>query len=314
MMRVPETNFYEPSGAQFVTVNRQNNLVQLVYLDQSFLTSQLVQSELDLSQPYHLTAPYSQGMMLSLACLESMPQSLYMAGLGGGRLPFVLRHYCPDLKIECTEIDPLIVEVAKTYFGIREDEKLHISIADGRVYLENLPPEVKYEVIMVDVVLGTGYSPYRMATTEFYETCQKHLTNEGVIALSLFQVEPFFGEKMQTLCQSFAQVYVCKFPNGNTVALATNNPHLTLDSIQTRAKLLMAECKFSFPLAERSSQLEKWETAGSNLPCFYDDQPPPSYFDLLPYFNTLFSQVEDHLPCPCGSGRNYGTCHGAQDI
>lgn len=312
---IPTTNFYEPSGTQFITVNRVDNLVQLVYLDQSYLTSQLVQSELDLSQPYFLTAPYSQAMFLSLACLEKYPQRLYLAGLGGGRIPFVLHHYLPELSLECTEIDPTIVEVAKSYFGIVVGGNFQVVICDGRGYLEQCHSGDLYDVIMLDVVLGTGYSPYRLATVEFYELCQSRLRPDGVVAVSLFEVEPFFREKMQTLSACFRQVFICKLTNGNAVALATNHGSLSLDKIQARAKLLMQDLGLGFPLDTRSRELQLWvspETGVTTI--FRDSTPPESYFDLLPHFNTLFSQVQPHLPCPCGSGKMFQNCHGLEFV
>jgi len=301
--------FFEPSGTQFITVNHEDSILKLVYLDQSYLTSQLVQSELDIERPLYLTAPYSQVMLLSLVW-QNNPQRIYMAGLGGGRLPYVLRHYFPRAQIEVTEIDPMIVRVAQQYFGIVLDDHLQVAIADGRAYLEQQAPDTKYDLILIDVVLGTGYSPYRMATREFYELCQSRLTEDGVVAVSLFHVEPFFAEKMQTLGQSFAQVYLCKLANGNAIALATNSPKHNLASIQAQAQQIQANLCLSFPLAERAQALVLWSGEDCHSAILRDDQPPPSYFDLLPHFNTLFSQVAPDLPCPCGSGMVYADCHG----
>ncbi len=307
--------FFEPSGTQFITVNQEGSLLQLVYLDQSYLTSQLVQSELDLERPLHLTAPYSQVMLLALVW-QSSPQRIYVAGLGGGRLPYVLRHYFPHAKIEVTEIDPVIVSVAEQYFGIVQDEYLQVAICDGRVYLaqqlSHLHQEHPFDLMLIDVVIGTGYSPYRMATKEFYELCQSCLAPEGAIAVSLFHVEPFFAEKMQTLAESFAQVYLCKLPNGNAVALATNSQKHNLNSIRAQAQQLQEALSLSFSLAERAEALTLWSAPEADIPILRDDTPPASYFDLLPRFNTLFSRVSPDLPCPCGSGMVYADCHGKE--
>jgi spermidine synthase len=301
--------FFEPSGTQFITVSHDDSMLKLVYLDQSYLTSQLVQSELDTERPLHLTAPYSQVMLLSLVWRND-PQRIYIAGLGGGRLPYVLRHYFPRAQIEVTEIDPMIVSVAQQYFGIVLDDHLQVAIADGRAYLERQAENTKYDLILIDVVLGTGYSPYRMATWEFYELCQSRLAPDGVVAVSLFHVEPFFAEKMQTLAESFAQVYLCKLPNGNAVALATNSTKHNLASIPSQARQMQQDLGLSFSLEERAQALELWSGENCDTPILCDDQPPPSYFDLLPHFNTLFSQVKPDLPCPCGSGMVYADCHG----
>jgi spermidine synthase len=53
--------------------------------------------------------------------LAERPQRVLIVGLGGGTIPSMFRKYLPDLQIDTVELDPEVVQVAKQYFGFRED-------------------------------------------------------------------------------------------------------------------------------------------------------------------------------------------------
>ncbi|KAF8402117.1 hypothetical protein HHK36_013069 [Tetracentron sinense] len=52
-------------------------------------------------------------------------------GLGAGILPMFLCGCMPFLDIEVVELDPMILDVARNYFGFTEDKQLKVHIADG---------------------------------------------------------------------------------------------------------------------------------------------------------------------------------------
>ena len=72
----PGMIFFEPSGLHFIVVEKVNNELRLVLLEQINFTSKLVQSCLDLNKPLYLVSPYSQGAMLGLAWSRE-PQRIY---------------------------------------------------------------------------------------------------------------------------------------------------------------------------------------------------------------------------------------------
>src|SRR5476649_2392313 len=57
-----------------------------------------------------------------------------MVGLGGGSTQRAYQHYFTNAMVDVAEIDPVVVEVAKTYFNIAETNNLKINIGDGRVF------------------------------------------------------------------------------------------------------------------------------------------------------------------------------------
>lgn len=57
--------------------------------------------------------------------------SVLLVGLGGGGLPQFLRDFVPGVTVEVVELDPVVLEVAKEWFGFRLDDRLTVSLGDG---------------------------------------------------------------------------------------------------------------------------------------------------------------------------------------
>ena len=210
----------EPAGPQFVIVTKDGSKMRLLTVEQVRPRTTITQSHLDLSDPLYLVSPYTQAAMLGLLW-QSEPRRIYVVGLGGGRVPLLLHHYLPQTVIDCAEIDPVVLNTAIKYFGVRADERLRIAVQDGREWLAHRDPNVQVDVIFVDAFLGNGYTPYRLATKEFYRLCQTHLSQNGVLIVNLLETVPFFDERVKTLQSVFPQTYLCPVPGGNCVLFAT---------------------------------------------------------------------------------------------
>lgn len=57
--------------------------------------------------------------------------SVLLVGLGGGGLPQFLRDFMPSVTIEVVELDPVVLEVAKQWFGFQPDDRLTVTLGDG---------------------------------------------------------------------------------------------------------------------------------------------------------------------------------------
>lgn len=58
-------------------------------------------------------------------------------GLGAGLLPMFLRGCFPFLDIEVVELDSLVLDLARDYFGFTEDLQLKVHIGDGIKYIQD---------------------------------------------------------------------------------------------------------------------------------------------------------------------------------
>ena len=276
--------FCKDSGVHYVAVRKDRSHIKLSLVEKVNLYTDLLQSVFDLNNPLHLVSEYTQAMMLGLVW-QSQPQRIYIAGFGGGRIPLVLHHYLPESAIECADIDPIAVEAATQCFGVKLDSRLTVAIQDGREYLEQQHPDIQYDIIMTDVFLGNGYFPHRLATKEFYELCQKHLSSAGVMLVNLLQRDEFYAEKVKTFQTVFSQVCVCPWKDINSVLIGSNSAIMEKDEIVSRAKYLQNYHQFSFALTERALEVKLGKALTEAVPnldkaqVLLDDSPPAGYFD-----------------------------------
>ncbi|MCC6458393.1 MAG: fused MFS/spermidine synthase [Caldilineaceae bacterium] len=307
------TIYTEPSGIHFHVIIKSDSSLCFLLIEQTDPDTGVIQSEIDLDQPLRLMESYTQAMLLGLIW-HPQPSRVYMAGLGGGRVPLLLHHYLPTLQLDCTDIDPAIVEIAKQFFGIQPDERLHVAIEDGRQWLATR--STLYDIIFLDVFLDNGYSPYRMTTVEFFELCRSRLVPGGVVVINLLANDPFLAAKAHTLDAVFGHVYSFIDPGENVILFATAGNKLDADLLRSRAAKLDAIHAFPFPFRELGERvnlgLGDLTTAAASAPLLTDADPPPGYFDTLPSFDAPYSEVAPDLPCPCGSGLPYANCHGAE--
>src|SRR5262249_57862650 len=93
------------------------------------------------------------------------PRKILMSGRGGGSISTYLGRFMPEAAITTVEIDPGVITAAKTYFGLRETERMRYHAGDGRVFL-NRNSEF-YDLILLDAYRG-GYVPFHLLTRELY--------------------------------------------------------------------------------------------------------------------------------------------------
>jgi spermidine synthase len=275
----------EASGQQFVIVTKAGPRLRLITVEQARPRTTITQSHLDLNDPFYLVSPYTQAAMLGLLW-KSEPRKIFVAGLGGGRVPLLFHHYLPRAVIQCAEIDPVVLSTATKYFGVRADNRLLIAVQDAREWLAGCHPRVQYDIIFVDAFLGNGYTPFSLATTEFYSLCKIHLEPNGVLIVNLLQTTPFYRERIKTIHSVFPQIYPCPVPGKNTVVFASQAPPLSKEELLERVDSIQNHHHFSFPFAERAKemgvQLSDHLPDLNRVQILRDGAPPDGYFDDLP--------------------------------
>lgn len=310
--------YHRASAFHDIVVHKAGSQIQLMFRDP---TASYVMSRLDLNDPLRQVAAYTQALMLGLVWIPQ-PQRAYVLGLGGGRLPLILHHYFPEIEIESTELDPVVVEVAERFFGLKPDERLRVIVQDGREYLETLKPQQgNYDLIMLDAFRGTGYGPYRLATVEFYQLCRRQLSPQGVVLVSLLDIDPLYQAKIFTFSRAFEQVYFCFYQDA-TVLIGTNRSGLELDQAEiiTRAEALQEFYRFRVHLVAIAGKVfDSVEVQNylAELPIqaqvlLEDAHLPPDYLEQISAASTIFRKARSFESCPCGSGKKYKSCHGRQ--
>ncbi|MED6287130.1 eEF1A lysine and N-terminal methyltransferase [Characodon lateralis] len=125
------------------------------------------------------------------------PVSVLLVGLGGGGLPQFLRDFVPNATVEVVELDPVVLEVAKEWFGFRPDDRLTVTLGDGLERICSLEKEGGhlFDVIMFDVdnkdsSLGMSCPPAGFVETPVLQKVFNLLTPRGLFILNLVCRDP----------------------------------------------------------------------------------------------------------------------------
>jgi spermidine synthase len=243
-----------PPGILFERVSRYNHIVVRWTTDQLLLCYrhprhqiEEIESRLNPAAPLTLLSEYTQAMLLALVW-QPAPRRILLVGLGGGRLQMVLHHYLEETTLYTVEIDPVVVEVARRFFGIVPDERQHIIVKDGRDYLRGMPAEAPYDLILLDAYHAGGI-PLHLCTHEFYSECRAHLAPGGAVATNLQASTPLYDAARKTLAVSFRHTAVFPLLGGNVVVIGSDAERLSLQEIRARAGVLQERygCDFSLP-------------------------------------------------------------------
>ncbi len=202
------------------------------------------------TDPDFLSLAYLKTAFVGLGFVEK-PQRVLVVGLGGASIPrFLHRHY-PAMQIDCAELDPEVISVAKRFFGFVEDNQMRAFAGDGRKFIE----EVKkpYDVIFLDA-FGADSIPYRLATREFLVAVRKALTRDGIAVGNIWSrsSNPLYDSMVRTYQDVFAELYLFTVAgSGNRILVGMSRKAVfTREEIVSRTTALAMRDQFPYPLGE----------------------------------------------------------------
>ena len=198
-------------------------------------------------KPERLVLPYFRGAAASLAFVDD-PVDFLIIGLGIGAVPSYLRAVLPGSMVDVVEIDPVVPQVAKEWFGLREDDGLKVIIGDGRDYVNSAPR--RYDMVFLDAYRDLEV-PSRLTTLEFMEEVRTVLKPGGVVVSNLWGsvINPLFEACVATLGDAF--VNLCQFRSYtyNFILIADTRPvAIGPGELLGRAKGVMSRVELGFDL------------------------------------------------------------------
>ena len=137
-------------------------------------------------------------------------------GFGGGRTSWYLHKFLPDVQVTSVELDPTVLELAKKYFGIKDEPNFHVANRDGRLFLQE--SKDKYDIILIDAYRGP-FVPFHLLTKEFYSIVKDHLAEGGVVAQNVEPSTMLFDSAVKTINAVFPQLDFYR-ADGNIVTVA----------------------------------------------------------------------------------------------
>jgi spermidine synthase len=208
------------------------------------------QSVVKPGDPDHLELPYARVALAGLALCEE-PRRILVVGLGGGSLPMFLRKHYPAAAIDVAEIDPGVVDVAKQFFGFREDELTRAHVGDGRQFVENV--RQGYDIIFLDA-FGARDVPKHLTTREFLLAVRRALVTSGVVVSNVWRPasNPLYDAMARTYQEAFEELFILDVPGDvNNIFLALPRVHpLGQSELALLARKISTAKRFRFDLGE----------------------------------------------------------------
>jgi len=211
------------------------------------IDSSTVQSAMRVNAPYDLELTYSRGIMTFLLFKQQVREVLVL-GLGGGSIPKFIWHYLPEMRTRVVEINPTVIEIARSHFMLPEDdERLEVIEDDGAQYLRNHPSSA--ELLVLDIFDGHGIPP-ELYSQSFFDSCAEALKTNGMIAANLWGSDKNFDIYLQRIEQSFGN-RVLVMPTGrpgNIVVFAFRRTPADLrwTTLRDQAKTLSEDYRIEF--------------------------------------------------------------------
>lgn len=230
-----ETKYY----CARVEVDPARDSGRLLWLDT------LQHSYVDLADPTHLEFRYTRLLAAAIdAGTEGAIDAVHIGG-GGLTMPRWIDATRPGSTSTVLEIDPGLIDIARSELGYQDDPTIDIRIGDGRIALAELSPG------SADVVVGDAFGgvavPWHLTTVDVARQIENVLTPNGLYVLNLIDHGPmaFARAEIGTLRQVFDTVAAIApddnlTTGGNVVVIATD-VELDIDRLVEEARDLGLE-------------------------------------------------------------------------
>jgi spermidine synthase len=234
------------------------------------------ESVIDLADPDDLPLRYAQVMTIAIIYPQSR-QKVLMLGLGGGSIATYLARFLPEASITAVEVDPGVIAAAKTYFGLRESDRMRFQASDGRVFLNR--NRETYDLVLVDAYRG-GYVPFHLLTREFYSLVKDRLAPAGAAAFNVHDGTKLYASTLKTLSQVFPALDLYPTGVGEVIAVGSALP-LSQELRERNAASLQARYGFRFPLTEILRRRGAPPASPISANIITDDFAPADVYDVL---------------------------------
>ena len=92
----------------------------------------------------------------------------------------------PDATVDAVEIDPVVVAAARAHFGLRDDARYRVHVADAADWVAR--DRGRYDFVLLDAYAGEGI-PAALASEAFFRAVARRLAPGGVVAINIAEME-----------------------------------------------------------------------------------------------------------------------------
>ncbi len=200
------------------------------YVESSFILDSTARK---IRKPYKAGTTYSDLLHLPFL-FPGKIEDVVIVGGGGGVVPMIFAQAYPQLSIDVVEIDPVVVDAAKEWFGLTPNEDLRVHVQDGRMFIHN--SKKKYDLIILDAYTSGGRIPFHLTTKEFLSDVRDHLRPDGIVLMNVISAvsgpaSKLFRSEYKTFRAVFGKERVYVFPKSKVVNHVAVNPRISTNVI-----------------------------------------------------------------------------------
>jgi predicted membrane-bound spermidine synthase len=138
------------------------------------------------------------------------PRSSLFIGGGAYSMPSYLVRTLPNIQVDVVEIEPELYSLARKYFGVSDNTRLHNYTDDGRRFL--FDSKKSYDIIFSDVYAAAFSIPPHFTTKEFFLTGRSKLTPDGIFLVNIIgnlqkTKQSLIYSEMRTFSEVFDNAY-----------------------------------------------------------------------------------------------------------
>lgn len=115
-------------------------------------------------------------------------QRILVLGTGGGTVIQILRWIFPQAMIDAIDIDNVMLDIGKTYFGLSTVPRLTMYQDDAKYFVKRT--KKKYDLIVIDLFIGRNI-PGFVGTKEFLIDLKELLKKESAIVINYLREEEY---------------------------------------------------------------------------------------------------------------------------
>lgn len=144
------------------------------------------QSHVNLADPDEIFYEYLRriGHVVDLAAPWGEPISALHLGAGALTLARYIQATRPGSVQYAVELERELLDFVLQELPLPEGTRLHTVVGDARAALAELPAELRFDVVILDIFSGPD-APEHIACTEFYLEAAARLTPRGVLVVNV---------------------------------------------------------------------------------------------------------------------------------
>lgn len=225
----------------------QNRISRILSFD-----GDIEQGCMNLNNPSELMHKYTQAMMTGFIFIPQIETATIM-GLGTGSMAKSLLNSFHQLSVHAIELRQEVINTAKKYFHLPDNERLQIHNSDAVSYMKT--NKTKSDIIFSDLYNTHGMEP-RQIQLSYLRRCRKSLTECGVLVLNLWLRDFTSSAEIEDLLAHEFDNRIISFTveGGNTIVIAFKNDITAIKHKELLQKAKTIQQQMHVPL-ERYAKL-----------------------------------------------------------